>query len=58
MRKIALDATVIILMATLLITLNQFDLLEPSAKYMIVPFLAFYFIGQFVGRKFHRKTAD
>ncbi len=57
MRKIAFDAIVIILMAIVLITLNQYDLLEESAKFMIVPFLIFYYVGQYVGCKFHRKTA-
>jgi len=55
MRKITFDIIVILLIAILLITLNQIELLEKSAKFMFIPILAFYFIGQFAERKFNKK---
>jgi hypothetical protein len=36
------------------ISLNKFDLLEKSAKFMFIPILAFYFIGQVKERKFKK----
>jgi len=52
MKKRTFDIIVIFLVAIFLIGLNQFDLLEKSAKFMFVPILAFYFIGQVTEQKF------
>lgn len=54
MKKRTFDIIMILLIAILLMTLNQFDLLEKSAKFMLIPILAFYFIGQFAERKFQK----
>ncbi len=54
MKKRTFDIIVILLIAILLIILNQFDLLEKSAKLMFIPILAFYFIGQYSERKFQK----
>jgi len=49
------DIIVILGIAGLLITLNQFDLLEKSARFMFIPILTFYFIGRYAERKFQKK---
>jgi len=54
MKKRTFDIIMILLIAILLVTLNQFDLLEKSAKFMLIPILAFYFLGQFAERKFQK----
>lgn len=54
MKKRTFDIIVIVLIALLLIILNQFDLLEKSAKFMFIPILAFYYVGQYVERKFRK----
>ena len=53
-KKRTFDIIIILLIAILLVTLNQFELLEKSAKFMFIPVLAFYFIGQFAERKFQK----
>jgi hypothetical protein len=54
MKKRTFDIIVILLIAIFLISLNQLDVLEKSAKFMFVPILAFYFIGQVTERKFKK----
>jgi hypothetical protein len=54
MKKRIFDIIVIFLIAIFLITLNSFDLLEKSSKFMFIPILAFYFIGQVSERKFRK----
>jgi len=54
MRKRTFDIIVVFLIALFLIILNQFEVLEKSAKFMFVPILAFYFIGQVTERKFKK----
>lgn len=54
MKKRTFDIIVIFLAALVLILLNQFDMLEKAAKFMFIPILAFYFIGQVVERKFQK----
>lgn len=54
MKKGIFDIIVILLITTFLITLSLFDLLEKSAKFMLIPILAFYFIGQYSERKFQK----
>jgi hypothetical protein len=51
MKKRTFDIVVIFMIAIFLITLNQFDVLEKSAKFMFIPILAFYFLGQYSERK-------
>lgn len=52
MKKRIFDIIVILLIEIFLITLNQFEVLEKSAKFMFIPILAFYYVGQYVERKF------
>ncbi len=54
MRKRTFDIIMILLIAILLVALNQFDLLEKSAKFMFIPILAFYFLGQFAAKNFQK----
>ncbi|MGI6370088.1 MAG: hypothetical protein GX372_03060 [Ignavibacteria bacterium] len=51
MKKKVFDIIVIVVIALFLLTLSGFDLLEKSAKFMFIPILAFYFIGQWTERK-------
>ena len=46
------DMIVIVLIAIFLTTLSYLDLLEKSAKFMLIPILAFYYIGQYSVKKF------
>lgn len=52
MKKIAFDFLVILVLALMLTTLYWFGLLEKSAKFMLIPILAFYYLGQYAHRKF------
>lgn len=54
MRKRTFNIIVIFLTAIALISLSQFDLLEKSAKFMFIPILGFYYIGQVAERKFKK----
>ena len=54
MKKRTFDIIMILLIAILLVTLNQFDLLEKSTKFVFIPIWAFYFIGQYAERKFQK----
>lgn len=51
MNKRSFDIIVITVIAISLVMLNQVDLLEKSAKFMLVPILGFYFLGQYAERK-------
>ncbi len=55
MRKSLFDILIILSMAGLLTLLNQFDLLKPSAKFAMIPLLAYYFLGRYVERNFGTK---
>ncbi|HSJ11623.1 MAG TPA: hypothetical protein VK916_03000 [Gillisia sp.] len=55
MKKIQFDILMIVLMAVLLLVLNQFDLLEESAKFGVVALLVFYWLGKYSERKFSKK---
>lgn len=46
------DFFVILLSALMFSLLALFGLLEKSAKFMLIPILAFYYIGQYAQRKF------
>ncbi|MGM0635749.1 MAG: hypothetical protein ACQESK_06755 [Bacteroidota bacterium] len=52
MKKTTFNIIVIALFTILLLALSQFDLLDKSAKFMLLPILAAYFIGQYAERKF------
>ncbi len=54
MKKKYFDMIVIIIIGIFLIGLDVFDLLEKSAKFMLIPILAFYYIGQYSERKFKK----
>lgn len=54
MKKRTFDIIIILALSIILIILNQFGLLEKSAKFMVIPILAFYFIGQYAERKFKK----
>ena len=45
---------IIVIIAVFLLALNFFGLLEKSAKFMLIPILAFYYIGQYSERKFKK----
>lgn len=51
MKKKTFDIIVVLLIALSLIILNQFDLLEKGARFMFIPILAFYFLGQYSERR-------
>lgn len=55
MKKIAIDIIVIISITMLLLGLDYFNLLEKSAKFMLIPILAYYFIGKTIERKLNKK---
>ena len=52
MNKKNFDRIVIILIAVVLVALAYFGLLDKSAKFMLVPMLAVYYIGQYSERSF------
>jgi tryptophan-rich sensory protein len=52
MKKRTINIIVILLTAIILIALNQLELLEKSAKFMLIPIVAFYYFGQYSERKF------
>ncbi|MCK9321230.1 MAG: hypothetical protein M0P32_04410 [Bacteroidales bacterium] len=54
MKKRTFDSIIILVLSIILIILNQFGLLEKSAKFMVIPILASYFIGQYAERKFKK----
>ena len=55
MRSRLIDILVIAVAALLLVLLNEFGVLEQSAKFMFIPFIGFYFLGRWIGS---RKKAD
>ena len=52
MKKIYIDIVVIVVAAVGMILLDSFDLLEKSAKFMLIPILAFYYFGKYVGKRY------
>jgi len=52
MKRKYFNIIVIITIAVFLSVLYYFGLLEKSAKFMLIPMLAFYYIGQYSERKF------
>jgi hypothetical protein len=55
MKKLHFDLLIIFSMAVLLLTLNRLGLLEEYAKFGLIAFLAFYWLGQYSERKFKKK---
>ena len=54
MKKMYFNMIIIIVIAVFLTLLDMFDLLEKSAKFMLIPILIFYFIGQYSEKKFKK----
>ena len=54
MKKLHFDIIVILFIAVALTAMNQFDMLDKSAGFLFIPFLAMYYIGQFAMRKFQK----
>lgn len=52
MKKRTFDIIIILLIAIALTFVNQLGMLEKSTGFLFIPFLAMYFIGQFVALKF------
>ena len=52
MKKKHFDIIVILIITVFLVSLEISGLLEESAKFMLVPFLIFYYLGQYSERKF------
>ncbi len=56
MKKRLFDIIIIVVLLLLFLTLSYLGLLEKSVKFMFIPFLAFYYIGQYSERKFSKRT--
>ena len=54
MKKRFFDILMILILGLLLIIFDHFNLLEKSAKFMLIPILAFYYLGQYSERKYKR----
>jgi len=52
MKKKHFDIIVILIITAFLVSLAASGLLEKSAKFMFIPFLIFYYIGQYSERRF------
>ena len=52
MKKKNFDRIVIIIIAVFITILALLGILEKSAKFMLVPILVFYYLGQYSERKF------
>jgi len=52
MNRKLFDIFMILLMAGLLIILEEFDLIEKYKYFALIPLLIFYFLGKFSERKF------
>jgi hypothetical protein len=54
MNKITFSIIIIVVGTIFLIVLNYLNLLEKSAKFMLIPFLIFYFLRQFSEKKIQK----
>ncbi len=54
MKKRAIDIVIILSIALLLTLLYHFNLSDKSTKYMFIPLLTYYYIGQYTERKFKK----
>jgi hypothetical protein len=52
MKKRVFDFIIILIIGLISIGLNKLGQVEENAKFVFLPLLAFYFIGQYVGLKF------
>jgi len=52
MKRKLFDTFMILLMAGLLIILEEFDLIEKYRYFALIPLLIFYFLGKFSERRF------
>ncbi|MBP7508118.1 MAG: hypothetical protein KA807_09875 [Prolixibacteraceae bacterium] len=52
MKKRTINIIVILLIAIILIILGELEMLEKSAKFMLIPIVALYYFGQYTERKF------
>jgi hypothetical protein len=51
MKKRIFDIVMIFLIGVFLLILSEVELLEKSAKFMFIPILTFYFLGQYSERR-------
>ncbi len=56
MKNRLFDVAVIVGMVFLLVVLNQLGLLEKYAKFALIPFLVFYFLGKYAERRIKRNS--
>ncbi len=54
MSKRMFDIIMIVIITLFLMTLSFFDLLENSSKFMLIPIIIFYYLGQYSERKFKK----
>ncbi len=54
MKKKTIDIVIILSIALLLTLLYYFNLSDNLTKYMFIPLLAYYYIGQYTERKFKK----
>ncbi len=54
MNKLFFNIIIIAVIGLLLLVINMFGLLEQAGRFMFIPILAFYFIGQYSERKFRK----
>lgn len=57
MRTNVINIAVILITALILILLNQMSL-QFSSKYMLVPLIAFYYLGRFVQKQYGTSKID
>jgi len=54
MKRVYFDIIVIVVLTLGLVIFSELDLLGNSAKWMFIPVLAFYYIGQMAERRFSK----
>lgn len=54
MRKKVFDIAMIIIIAAVSITLIYIDFFEKYSGFIMIPFLIFYYVGQYSGRKYNK----
>lgn len=57
MKKYLYDAIIILVMVGLLSIVTYFDLSDFYVKYSLIPLLISYFLGQYVQKKFKKRSA-
>lgn len=56
MKKYIIDILVIAFATVYLVLMDQFNLLEKSAKFMLIPILVFYYLGKYIGKNFKNQS--